>query len=120
MVVSIEIAHRGKNGWHPHINILACSDNEIPIEKTYTRGTTNPGLLNEWKLLTNGTSYVHNIRKIEVQKDHFSRSGIGEVFKYAIKFSDLTVEQLAEVMAIQMKNKYRFFATYGAFRGWEI
>lgn len=119
MVISIEIAHRGKNWRHPHINILACSDKDIPIEKGYTRGTTNPDILNEWKILTNGTSYVHNIRKIEVKKDHFSRSGIGEVFKYAIKFSDLTVEQLADVLAVQSKNKYRFFATYWMFRGRE-
>jgi hypothetical protein len=72
--------------------------------------------LDEWKLLTNGTSYIHNIRKIEVRKDHFSRSGIGEVFKYAIKFSDLSVEQLAEVMSAQHTHQYRFFATYGTFR----
>ena len=38
MVISIEVAHKGKNGWHPHINILACSDNNIPIEYgKYTR-----------------------------------------------------------------------------------
>ena len=77
-------------------------------------------MLAEWKEMTNGTSYIHNIRKIEVKKDHFSRSGIGEVFKYAIKFSDLTMEQLAEVMSVQAKKQYRFFATYGMFRGWEI
>jgi hypothetical protein len=33
MVISIEIAHKGSNGWHPHINILACSGYDIPIEK---------------------------------------------------------------------------------------
>ena len=37
MVVSIEIAHSGKNGRHPHINILACSDIDIPIESKYVR-----------------------------------------------------------------------------------
>lgn len=120
MVMSIEIAHKWKNGWHPHINILACSDNNIPIENKFMRGNTNQQLLDEWKDITSGTSYIHNIRPIEVKKDHFSRSGIGEVFKYAIKFSDLSVEQLAEVMANQHKHKYRFFATYGIFRGREL
>ncbi|HMT26771.1 MAG TPA: protein rep, partial [Candidatus Absconditabacterales bacterium] len=121
MVTSIEIAHKGKNGRHPHINILACSDKDILIEKgKYWRGETNHDLLNERKAITDGTSYIHNIRHIEVKKDHFSRSGIGEVFKYAIKFSDLTMEQLAEVMSVQAKNQYRFFATYGIFRGWEV
>ena len=120
MVMSIEIAHKWKNGWHPHINILACSDNNIVTESKFVRWNTNQQLLDEWKDITNGTSYIHNIRPIEVKKNHFSRSGIGEVFKYAIKFSDLSMEQLAEVMANQHKYKYRFFATYGIFRGWEL
>lgn len=120
MVISIEIAHKGQNGWHPHINILACCDNNIPIETKFIKGSTNQQLLDERKKITDWTSYIHNIRKIEVRKNHFSRSGIGEVFKYAIKFSDLTVEQLAEVMVQQHKNQYRFFATYGIFRGWRL
>ena len=120
MVMSIEIAHKGINGWHPHINILACSDKDIPIEKwKYLRGDTNAQLLEEWKRITHG-SYIHNIRKINVVNSYFSRSGIWEVFKYAIKFSDLTVEQLAEVMAMQHSKQYHFFATYGIFRGWEL
>ncbi len=120
MVMSIEIAHKWKNGWHPHINILACSNNDIPTESKFVKWNTNQQLLDEWKEITSGTSYIHNIRPIEVKKDHFSRSGIGEVFKYAIKFSDLSMEQLAEVMVNQHKHKYRFFATYGIFRGWKI
>lgn len=120
MVISIEIAHKGWSGRHPHINILACSDNTIPIESKYSRWLTNPDLLQERKTMTDGTSYIHNIRHIEVRKDHFTRSGIGEVFKYSIKFSDLEVAQLAEVMAIQHCKKYHFFATYGIFRGWKL
>ncbi len=117
MVLSIEISHKGKNGRHPHINILACSDVSISIEEgKYARWATNQQLLDERKSITNDTSYIHNIRYIEVKKDHFARSGIGEVFKYAIKFSDLNVEQLAEVMSVQNQNQYRFFATYGIFR----
>lgn len=121
MVISIEIAHKGDNWWHPHINILACCDKDIPIEYgKFARWDINQQLLQERKDITDGTSYIHNIRPIEVKRDHFSRSGIGEVFKYAIKFSDLSMEQLAEVMAIQYIHQYRFFATYGIFRGWKI
>jgi hypothetical protein len=32
MVISIEISHKGENGRHPHINILACSHEDIAIE----------------------------------------------------------------------------------------
>lgn len=119
MVISIEVAHKGTSWRHPHINILACSDNDIPTEEKYMRWKTNQDLLDERKAITDGTSYIHNIRKITVKSDHFTRSGIGEVFKYAIKFSDLTVSQLAEVMNIQHNRKYHFFATYGLFRGWK-
>lgn len=119
MVISIEVSHKWKHWRHPHINILACSDYDIPIEKRYTRWTTNEQLKQE-RLKITWDSYVHNIRQINVSSDHFTTSGIGEVFKYAIKFSDLTVAQLAEVMDVQHKKWYRFFSTYGIFRGWKV
>jgi hypothetical protein len=120
MVISIEVSHNGTSWRHPHINILACSDTSIDIEEKYFRWKTNPDLLKERKTITNNTSYIHNIRQITVKSDHFTRTGIGEVFKYAIKFSDLTIPQLAEVMNIQHNRKYRFFATYWIFRGWKL
>lgn len=52
MVISIEIAHKGRNGWHPHINILACFNNNIPTETKFTRGYTNSQLLDERKKIT--------------------------------------------------------------------
>ncbi len=116
MVTSIEVSHKGNNGWHPHINILACSDQLISIETwKHIRWSTSPQLLEERKEISEW-SYIHNIRQINVTTDHFNRNGIGEVFKYAIKFSDLTIEQLAYVMVVQDKYHYRFFATYGCFR----
>ncbi len=66
------------------------------------------------------TDRINIIRKIEVKKDHFYRSWIGEAFEYAINFSDLSVAQLAKVRVAQHKHHYRFFATYGIFRWWEI
>jgi len=30
------------------------------------------------------------------------------------------MEQLAEVMVAQYRHQYRFFATYGIFRGWKL
>ena len=55
-----------------------------------------------------------------IKKTHLKIKIIWEVFKYAIKFSDLTVEQLAEVMVAQHKHQYRFFETYGIFRWWKL
>jgi hypothetical protein len=51
-----------------------------------------------------------------VSQDYFSLDGIGEVFKYAVKFSSLAVDQLAEIVELQQKKKYRFYDTYGMFR----
>lgn len=116
MVTSIEVSHKWKYWRHPHLNILACSDYDIPIDVwKYRRWTTNEQLKAERHKIT-GDSYIHNIREINVTSDHFTLSWIWEVFKYAIKFSDLTIPQLAEVMDIQHKMKYRFFSTYGIFR----
>jgi len=120
MVSSIEIT-KNTNGWHPHINFLVCSDNEIKIDKNKYRSVggkdsnTNDQIIREWKKIT-GDSYIHNIRKIEISQDYFSLNGIGEVFKYAVKFSSLAVDQLAEIVELQQRKKYRFYDTYGIFR----
>lgn len=120
MVISIEVSHKGEYWRHPHINILACTDYDIPIETgKYRRWTTNEHLKQERMGIT-WDSYIHNIRKINVVSDYFTTSWIGEVFKYAIKFSDLEVPQLAEIMNIQNKKWYRFFSTYGIFRGRKV
>lgn len=120
IVSSIEIT-KNRNGRHPHLNLLVCTDNEVQIEKNRYRSVggkgsnTNEKLRNEWLGIT-GDSYIHNIRKIDVSKNHFNLDGIGEVFKYAIKFSSLAVDQLAEIVELQQQKKYRFYDTYGIFR----
>ncbi len=98
MVSSIEVT-KNKNGWHPHLNLLVCTANEIHIDynryssPSWKGSHTNEQIRNEWKNIT-GDSFIHNIRKIDVSQNHFSLDGIGEVFKYAIKFSSLAVDQL--------------------------
>jgi plasmid rolling circle replication initiator protein Rep len=120
MVSSIEIT-KNKNGWHPHLNLLVCTDNEIQIDHnrysspSWKGSHTNEQIRNEWKNIT-GDSFIHNIRKIDVSQNHFSLDGIGEVFKYAIKFSSLAIDQLAEIVELQQKRKYRFYDMYGIFR----
>lgn len=75
MVSSVEITY-GKNGWHPHIHMLVCSDKEIPTE--YSKVLTaqsNRDLQREWYNITKD-SYSVGMRKIEVNKGSFSRRGI--------------------------------------------
>jgi plasmid rolling circle replication initiator protein Rep len=120
IVSSVEVTYSQKGGRHPHIHMLVCTDKEIPIEwsKKLT-AHSNRELQKEWYQIT-GDSYSVGIRKVEVNKDNYNRKGIGEVFKYAVKFSNLDTPQLTEVIEIQQIKKYRFFATYGIFRGWKI
>jgi len=120
MVSSVEITYSHKSGRHPHIHMLVCTDKKIPTEYSQKMGTeSNRDLQKEWYKITKD-SYQVAIRKVDVNKDNYSRKGIGEVFKYAVKFSKLDIPQLSEVMEIQQVKKYRFFATYGIFRGWKI
>ena len=60
------------------------------------------------------------MRKVDVSKDHFDRQGIAEVFKYAVKFSTLTTPQLVELIELQKRKQYRFYATTGIFRWWKM
>lgn len=115
MVSSIEITY-GKSGRHPHIHMLVCGEKNIEVEYSKALGTLSHRLLQkEWYKLT-WDSYSVGMRKIDVNKNHFSRRGIGEVFKYAVKFSKLNIPQLAEIIELQYGNRYRFFATYGILR----
>lgn len=117
IVSSIEVTWSKKNGRHPHIHILACSDIDIPIEWSKKLTTmSNRDLQKEWYGIT-WDSYCVAMRKLDVTINHFDRQGIAEVFKYAVKFSTLEVPQLVELIALQKKRQYRFYATTGIFRG---
>lgn len=110
-----------KNGRHPHLHILACSDYDIPIDKNKYYGckSTNDDLYNEQKNLTKDSDQL-DTHKIQVRENQHSRQSIGEVFKYAIKFGKLETPQFAEIMYLQHKHQYRFFANYGIVRGWKL
>jgi hypothetical protein len=91
---------------------LVCSDNEIDTEYSqFLSAQSNRDLQKERHTLT-GDSYSVAMRKIDVTKHHFDRQGIAEVFKYAVKFTTLDVTQLVELIALQKKKQYRFYATF--------
>jgi plasmid rolling circle replication initiator protein Rep len=108
---SIEITHSEKSGRHPHIHLLACSDEEIPIEFSKFLQTTSNRELQKSRHDITKDSYCVAIRKVEVANHQFDRQGIAEVFKYAVKFSTLEIEQLAELIHTQEVRQYRFYAT---------
>jgi len=91
-----------KNGWHPHVHIIALCE-EMPNQKT---------LSSEWLKIT-GDSFIVDVRPIGNPEEPIK--GFAEVFKYALKFSDLTLDQqVFAAMALQGK---RLLFSLGLFRG---
>lgn len=103
-VYSYEITNK-KKGWHPHVHILALC----------TKGNSiDPYKLSaEWQSVT-GDSKIVDVRKIK--KD--ITSGFMEVLKYAMKFSDLTLEQ--NFHAYEMLKGKRMLSSFGKFWGLKV
>jgi hypothetical protein len=101
-VWSFEVTNREK-GWHPHVHaIWLCEDHPNMYR-----------LREEWKAIT-GDSFMVDVRQIEGDP----AEGFVEVFKYALKFSDLTLAQNVEAWrAFQGR---RLVGSFGAFRGVDV
>lgn len=91
----------GSGRWHPHVHALwACY------------APPSPTLLSEeWRAVT-GDSYIVDVRPV------LDVSGFIEVFKYALKFSDLENNDLWS--AYQVLHGQRLIGSFGCFRGVEI
>lgn len=76
-VWSYEVTNIG-NGWHPHLHAV-----------TVGRGIDRDGLQEEWHQLT-GDSFVVDVRPFA--PDQEAADAFCEVFKYAVKFSELSPE----------------------------
>ena len=95
---------RGKNSgcWHPHVHaVWLCED--PPNEER---------LSEEWRSMT-GDSFIVNVKPIRTDDD--AVGGFLEVFKYAVKFSDLPLADNWE--GFQILKGRRMIASFGDFRG---
>jgi hypothetical protein len=104
LVGSYEVTNKG-NGWHPHVHMATLHDQSFDYDK----------LRHEWKRIT-GDSVNFRIEASRHPEDQIR--DFLEVFKYAIKFSDLTPEQNVEAF-FALRGKHLLFSI-GAFRGIEI
>lgn len=98
---------RGKNSclWHPHVHaVWLCA--EAPNQDSLSA---------QWKLIT-GDSHVVDIRPFYDQDDVIG--GFLEVFKYAVKFSDLPLDD--NWHGFKTLAGKRLIASFGLFRGVEI
>lgn len=131
-VYSYEITNKG-NGWHPHIHMVALVDDWIDREK----------LSKEWKAIT-GDSFIVDVRRLKPTKADLSLNvgeqssnegdymeAFMEVFKYALKFSDmsfeniwlahetLTKEKVSDDGSIKTRMR-KLQGTIGSFRGVKV
>jgi len=126
MIYSIEIAD-DRGGRHPHINILACTDEEITLNQREAKAksgkkkleSVNWDLRKEWESIT-GDSKITYINKIDIRNegDIETKRGLYEVFKYSTKFSSIKNCRLVEYYETfqALKNKNLISAT-GCFWG---
>jgi hypothetical protein len=95
---------RGSGLWHPHLHMVAMA-RQAPDESY---------LASEWHAIT-GDSFIVDVRPID-QDD--PAGGFLEVFKYALKFSDMEVEDT--YAAFRVLRGRRLVGSAGLFRGIEI
>lgn len=102
-VASFEVTNKG-NGWHPHLHALIAST-EMPSRDDLER---------EWFGIT-ADSYIVDVRPVSSEQE---LGGFCEVFKYAVKFSDLSPSDNFE--AFRILRGRRLLASFGCFRGVEV
>ncbi len=94
----------GSGQWHPHLHMVAMA--EVMPDQAELRA--------EWEQIT-GDSFVCDVRPID---EDDAASGFLEVFKYALKFSDMTPADT--FAAWRVLRGTRLVASAGAWRGIEI
>lgn len=95
---------RGSGLWHPHLHMVAMAEHQPDALE----------LASEWRNIT-GDSFIVDVRPID-QDD--PASGFLEVFKYALKFSDMDPGDTFAAYSV-LKGR-RLVGSAGMFRGIEI
>ena len=101
-VYTLELTNKG-NGWHPHCHMIVLAASEPSQE----------AISSEWLKIT-GDSMIVDCRPIGGDP----AEGFMEVFKYALKFSDLSLADNWEAAKV-LKGK-RLLNSFGLFRGVEV
>lgn len=116
-VFTYEFTYSDKNGWHPHIHMVALCDPsdlpDFPIGSKSGKKKQESRLSKEW-LSVSGDSFIVDFRPIE----NDPVEGFIEVFKYALKFSDLTPAKNYEAFKL-LKGK-RLQGSFGLFWGVKV
>lgn len=122
IVFAYEITNNGK-GWHPHLHMILLVDDWIDKDK----------LSDQWLAIT-GDSYIVDVRRVKptkididtvdgkAEKKEDYSEGFMEVFKYAMKFTELTHYQIwiAHETLSPTGRLTRLQGSIGLFRGVEV
>lgn len=113
-VYSVELTHDPATGWHPHVHAIWLSEDSAMFEQA-----TTYRLRSEWEAIT-GDSFMCDVRCIlpdPTAPDDIDphAAGFAEVFKYALKPSELGADKLAEAYP-SLAGK-RLMGSFGLFRG---
>ena len=115
---SIETTY-SQNGWNVHVNILACSSIEFDydlvekIDKNGKKSFHSLELSLEWEKYTG--SFIHNISRLSFDTPEAIRKNLLEIFKYSVKFSELTSERLYDFYSFVCTK--RLLGAMGCFYG---
>jgi len=95
---------RGKNSdlWHPHVNLLLLTEKPLSARK----------LSAEWEQVTKDSHVVY------CKKTRDSKQSFVEIFKYALKFSEM--EFADNYHAWEILRKRRLCGSFGDFRGLDV
>lgn len=105
-VFSYEITKQ-KKGWHPHLHAVVLLDDWMNQKE----------LSNEWKKIT-GDSDIADIRKLKGNNQEQIIKSFLEVFKYTLKFSELSLED--NFFAYEELKGKRLQGSFGSFWGVKI
>lgn len=115
-VYSVEVTNKGK-GWHVHLHAVLLLD----------RWIDRVILSREWEAITRDGSKILDVRRIGGKADALDAhgqinpalvEGFAEVFKYALKFSDL--DHSDRLHAWELMRGKRLVGSWGAFRGVQV
>jgi len=118
---SIEVT-KTRNGWNVHMNLIVCSEVDIPVQEIITKDKKGnykknyiSDALKSFLMKVGEGSYIHNISKLDFSSVELIRDNLVEVLKYSLKFSSLRKQDLL-IVYLEFYRKQLFF-TFGVMRG---
>lgn len=98
----------GSGLWHPHMHMIALVSSQVDILHLEWN------LSEEWRKLT-VDSFNVDVTPIDTSSEESRMKAICEVFRYALKFGEMTIED--QVHAFKVLHSRRLVRSFGSLRG---